>query len=579
MRRVLSVWFPTLSSDLVKRRLTREGRGEHLGTPMGTPTLRVGSVQSAPFVVLLTRTIASRELVERRCERAINLGVREGMDLAQARSLLPSHLRLHHEEHRSDRDAEALHALACWALRVSPIVAPDPPDGLLIDITGTPALRRGEAWTIRTLAARLRARGFESRIAAASTFGTAWALARHGDHGLSRVAPDREREALEDLPIAALRVGEATQQGFREIGIRSVGEVMRLPRASLAARFDAELLHRLQQALGEIGEAIEPVRPPPPIVSELKFDGPTDHWESVEAAVRRVLEQLVTQLTSRERGVRRLDLDLIRPRAAPTRVKITLSRPSRSGKHLWSLVRNRLERVDLSEGCEGVVLHATKTARLRHAQLGSFELGANPGDVSGHAWGEMVDTLVGRLGADQVVRLEPVESHLPERAIRVRSVLEEEPRARTNGSARATNADRPTTLFARPEPADAMALTPDGPLLSLGWRGRRWNVITCRGPERLGPEWWRWGCEGDITKHGAGLGRRGEEKGQHKERVKGEMREDMPAPAARERRRARGRAPPPPDRDYFAVQTEEGRWLWVCRQCETGAWFVHGEWS
>jgi protein ImuB len=67
--------------------------------------------------------------------------------------------------------------------------------------------------------------------------------------------------------------------------------------------------------------------------------------------------------------------------------------------------------------------------------------------------------------------------------------------------------------------------------MSLVWRDTRWQVSACVGPERIGPEWWRG-------------------------------------------------AKPTPERDYFAVQVQTGRWLWVCRQTgQRGRWFVHGEWS
>ncbi|MCC6678290.1 MAG: DNA polymerase Y family protein [Phycisphaerales bacterium] len=497
----------------------------------------------------MTRPVASRELVARRCEAARAAGIAEGMDLAHARSLLAEGVALHSELHRPDRDAAALRGLACWALRYSPLVAPDGPDGLLIDITGTERVHRGEVRLIRAAASEIHRLGFAVRVAAASTFGCAWGVARFGAHDLSRVPPGREREALRGLPAAALRIDERTLQGLGEVGIITVGHVLDLPRASLAARFDGSLLLGVLRAIGEAPEAIDPVRPSPPARCEMMFDGPTGHWESVEAAARRVLGELAGELAQRERGLRRLDVELLRPRAAPTPIRIDLSRPSRAAKHLWSLLRARLERVDLGDGVEGVVLTASRTARLRHEQRGSEALGADDARATEAAWGELVDTLAGRLGADQVVRIEPVESHLPERAFRERSAME----AMQRGPARAvTRAARPTVLFRRPERADAMAVTPDGPILSLGWRGRRWKVVSCIGPERIGQEWWRW-------EPPAGDG-------------EGEA-------AGRRSRVRRGGTAAPPGRDYFIVQTEGGRWLWVCRHVGTGRWFVHGEWS
>jgi protein ImuB len=574
---VLSLWFPTLSTDLVRRRLTRNPQ-----PPSATP----------PDTIILTRAVAARELVARCCARATIAGIREGMDLAQARSMLPDRAILHAEPHAPDRDAAALHALAVWALRFTPLSAPDSPDGLLLDISGTERIHTSEPRLLRSIASGARRRGLCIRIAAASTFAAAHAVARYA-RGLARerlfrIPPGRERDALAHLPIPALNLDHITAIALSEVGITRIGEVIDLPRPALASRFGLALLDRLDKALGRTSEHIDPVRPAPPLKASMLFDGATDHWESIETAARKVLEDLTTQLTTQQRGVRRLDIELMRPRFAPSPAQagevsersddggglpslgtrhsalstspLLLSRPSRNPRHIWTLLRTQLERTDLQSGIEGIILTATRTARLRHQQLTALALGA-PGltddDATDTAWGELVDTLISRLGPENIRRIEARESHIPERAIDNRQVLGDgdvsgssKPRRSSLEIFTAEMSDseisnseisnfklplpslpRPSLLLPSPEPIHALALTPDGPLLSLTWRGQHFRILSCIGPERISPEWWRW--------------RSGRE---------------------------------PPDRDYFAAQTDSGRWLWVCRQLNAGRWFIHGEW-
>ncbi len=537
VRRVLSLWFPTFATDLIRRK-----RPDASGK-----------------AILLTRQVGARELIAGRCAIAAAAGIAEGMDRAHAHSLLPPGTPVHVQEHRPEREAAALHSLACWALRFSPLVAPDLPDGLAIDTTGTERLHRGENRLIRSAAAAVRRLGFPARIAAASTLACAWGVARYGKHDLAKVPTGREREALAGLPVAGLGIDEATVIGLEEIGITCIGHVLDLPRASVASRFSPLLLLRLDQAMGWAIEHLEPVRPAPPARAAMMFDGPTDRWESVEAAARQVLNELVEELTRRERGVRKLDLELLRPSPSSLeRVEIVLSRPSRNVKHLWSLVRSRLERIDMGAGVEGMVFIAVRTARLRHEQASSPSLGADTERATAAAWGELVDTLAVRLGPQNVARIEPVESHIPERAVRERPAIEEPGR---QPLASTTSADRPTLLLPRPEPAEVMALTPDGPILSLGWRHQRWRILSCIGPERIGPEWWRWGAGSSdaVTKQRSN----GATQNQHSCSVAPSLRHSVA----------------PPDRDYFAVQTETGCWLWVCRQVGAGRWFVQGIWS
>ena len=68
--------------------------------------------------------------------------MRHGMTVAHARALLPGETAV--EPHRPQRELAALEALGRWALRFSPIVAVDPPDGLLFDIAGCERLFGGE---------------------------------------------------------------------------------------------------------------------------------------------------------------------------------------------------------------------------------------------------------------------------------------------------------------------------------------------------------------------------------------------------------------------------------------------------
>lgn len=510
MRRVLSLWFPTFASDLVKRRLARGSAG-------------------ADRPVLLTREVAGRELIASCCARSLDAGVRTGMDLAHARSLMPAGASPHIEPHRPDRQQEALVALSKRLLRLSPLVQPDPPDGVLIDFTGTEFVHRGETRIIRSAARGLRKLGVHARLGIASTFACAWGLARFAPRSPAVAREGEEKAALAPLPVAALHLDEATTFAFREVGITRVEHLLALRRSSLVARFGPEILERLDKAFGIIPERLTPIDPPAPLHASLLFEGPSDQWASLEAAARQVLTELVSHLATRERGVRSLLIELPRPDAKPEMRTVTLSRASRNEKHLWSLVRSQLERVDLSKGVEGVVLRARRTARLRHEQLASPALGGSAEQAAQAAWGELIDTLIDRLGADNVVRIEAVESHLPEHAHRERSVLEQ-----PGSRATVTAADRPARLFPQPEPAEAMALVPDGPVLSLTWRRRRWRVVACAGPERLSAEWWRWPDQ--------------------------------------------GRQAVPPDRDYYALQLETGLWVWACRQLKTRRWFVHGEW-
>ena len=501
--------------------------------------------------ILLYATTAGRQIVVRRCEQAAAAGVRETMTLAHARALLPRGNVLV-KPHQPHRELMALKALARWALRFSPIVAVDPPDGVLIDIAGCERLFHGERQLLTAITTAVAHLGFQNRLASASTFACAWAIARFGSPDQFIVPNARERKVLEPLPIAALRVDQATIEALREVGIDRIGHLLNVPRSSLGARFGAPLLGRLDQAMGKAAETIDPVRPVEPPMVERIFAGPTTQLEAIQLTVRELLEELSEHLQQRECGVRLLELRFDRIDAQPIRETITLSRPSRDAKHLWSLLGPRVESINLGYGVERVALTAQRWARLSHVQMKQWGSDAEAAGNVDRDVGALVDALANRLGSDRIMRAEPIETHVPERAFRYCAVMEEQRhgatpqclaasqrRARGERDEGIIDADRPPVLLERPEPITVMALTPDGPPARLRWRGMEQRITASAGPERIAHEWWHL-APGEYT------GGKSNEVG---------------------------------NRDYFKVQDERGCWLWVYRVVETGRWFVHGLWA
>lgn len=455
------------------------------------------------------------------------------MTLAEAHALLHTSDVIVRDD-APHKDLAALGRLAQWALRFSPIVATDAPDGLMLDITGCKDVFRGEPRLVTLLSRGLNSLGLAAHIAVAPTFGCAWALARYGDRE-SVIVPDSQEaliEAVSPLPIEALRVDAGIVEALREVAVDRVAHALALPRRELPSRFGGSLLMRLDQVMGSAWERIEPVRPITPVRVERVFDGPTTQPEAIAITVRELIAELVRQLDERQHGVRGFTVELTRVDARPVRVSIQLSRASRSVKHLWTLIAPKLERANLGFGVDEVTMTATRTSRVRHQQSRQWDDDAGPDSHAAiAAVGELVDTLTNRLGTERVSRLCLRESHLPEQAACFVPALTHAP---AKGVARTTPVDRPSVVLDPPEPIRVIAATPDGPIGRVQWRGTDHAILFTLGPERLSPEWWR--ASGD-------------------------------------------RVPAPATRDYFKVQNERGVWLWIFRELVDPCWFMHGVWA
>ena len=92
----------------------------------------------------------------------------------------------------------------------------------------------------------------------ADTQGAAWALARFGQTPRIISARGVVGRDLEALPVAALRLAPEVAAGLAKLGMETVGELERTPRAPLALRFGPELTCRLDQAHGRQGRPSNP---------------------------------------------------------------------------------------------------------------------------------------------------------------------------------------------------------------------------------------------------------------------------------------------------------------------------------
>lgn len=511
MRRVVSVWFPMLPTDRLRR------------SP-GAPPAEMPLVTRAHD--------GGRQVVAAADRAALALGLRPGLPLAEARARLPG-LVVHDADPVGD--AEALRGLAGWALCYGPLAAPAPPDGLLLDVTGSAHLRGGEAALLEDLLARLGRRGLEARAGVAGTIGAAHALARFGPTGRDIAAPGEEAACLAGLPHAALRLPEDVVPGLRVLGIETVGQLMALPRAPLARRFGPALLDRLDAALGRRAEPLEPWVPPGTPQHRLAFAEPLLTATALEIAIHRLLGPVCATMEAAGTGARAVDLHFERVDGDAQVVRIGTARPSRDAAHLGRMLRDRLERVDPGFGIEAMRLVVGIAEPLAWSQSASMPGEAGETDVSA-----LVDRLGNWLGSDKVFRAMPVESRVPERSQRRAPPLGEDKRAgppvgRNGRAGWPASLPRPVRLITPPQPVEALAALPDRPPAAFTWRRQRRRVRRADGPERIAGEWWLRDAETRAV------------------------------------------------RDYWQVEDEEGRRYWLFRRGDgenpaTGdlGWFLHG---
>ena len=389
-------------------------------------------------------------------------------------------------------DARLLDAIADWCQRYTPLIAIDPPDGILLDIGGCAHLFGGEAQLRNDLVERMTGFGFSARVAVAATIGAASATARFGDTEIA--ATGSERDLLASLPLAALRLPSDMVAALARLGLKSICDILDLPRAPLAARFGAELLRQLDRALGREHEPLTPLRPVAPYVAERNFHEPIAREEDVLASVERLAARLKTALAARGEGARRLELALFRTDGAVKRIAAGTSRPLRDPRAIRALFVERLaalgDEIDPGFGFDLARLSVLTAEPCPEEQIG---LGTRADQVE---LDRLVDRLSARLGRRRVSRLVACDSHIPELAA---AFVPAQAMARAEFGWDAFRrfrtavglSPRPLRLLAKPEPiADVFALVPDGPPARFRWRRALHEVVRAEGPERIEGAWW-----------------------------------------------------------------------------------------
>lgn len=626
MPRIMTIWFPRWP---VQRRLVeqpdrrfvpllvcrREGRGvmRVVSWAWARPSIVGRPSRSEAGKYSVATQLPSRR--GRGVEGSLGPAIPAGMSLAETLAAISLAYgsragriaEVDHDDPQADR--EGLEVIGRWCRRFAPIVAiedSDRPECLHIDVTDTAVLFGGEDSVARTAVWTLASKGLYARAGVADTPAAAWVAARRspaaacraarrvdeeagrsgsgssaasdsflaGSRGMERlrrwrvVTPGRQSVELAAFPIASLRVPPEDIARLSDIGVTTIGGLMRLPIAGLASRFSPNLPRRLSQFKGTLAEPLEGICGEDLPSADCRLESPCTTLEAIRHSLESLVSACVTSLAAHGQGVTVLQVRL-EPSGSgpPTVVDVGLFRPSCSVRHLSELVELRLSRVRLPREVDGLAVEVIAAAAVDFHQRTLFTV---PVDVGGDAVTEaMLERLSGRLGRSAVFEPQTVADPQPEHAWVATPVLNgcfsvsrrpfrrpavattTIPSAReTTGSrrsfrpeaARFRSGERPIWLLPQPIRLEMVSVIPDGPPVRFrfhpGHRPRerpRWavaeepqRIVRFWGPERIETAWWRGGTV---------------------------------------------------RRDYYVVELETGGRLWIFRSLRDGEWFLHGRFA
>jgi len=477
-RRILSLWFPRLPTDRIKRQFVpgNERRdGQSAGGSDETPIIVVAKQHNALVISALD-------------DAAARFNLQPGLPLANARAICPE-VRVFDADPVAD--TRALNAIAEWCDRFTPLVALDDPQGLFLDITGCAHLFGGEAAMMRMICEALRSQGLVVSAAIAGTSVCARTLSRH-THGCI-VRAGEEAGAVRHLPVFALGAEDAITSGLRRAGLKTIGEVALRPRHEITARFGAAFTARLEQALGQGDVPINPRKMVPDYLVEKRFADPVATAEVIMATLSGLAQKLVVAMARQGKGARRLEAAFFRTDGAVRLIAVDTGQPVTRSDMIDRLFRERLDAsrdpLDPGFGFDLIRLSASRTEIVVQQQR---DLDSRIHDNDGLA--ELIDRIAARIGGRRVIVYLPQNTHLPERTM-MALPAQQHLAAATEAAwpARVSKEPplRPLRLFVQPEEIKVIAQVPDGPPARFVWRRASHAVVLAEGPERIAMEWWR----------------------------------------------------------------------------------------
>ena len=515
--------------------------------------------------VAIYHIVNTRHIICYTSHAAKQAGILINMSVADAQAILPT---CHFRSYDDIAVKNWLSRVGQWAWRYTPLTGIDSDSlGIWMNVTGATHLVGGIAAMCDALQIEFNQISVSVQIAAAPTYGAAWAFA-HFSEFFARPTLQQNRpiimcekravlrQKLQPLPVAALRISSDIEAGLRQIGLEQIYQLSSISAISLTARFGSELVQRLGQIIGDVNELQNPLIAPAPLMASKNYLTPLLGVEAIQKMIADLVHLICIQLAQRHLLTRYLVIAVQRVDSTIIRRTISLSRPSRSEALLHRLTAHLEADIDVEFGIEHSWIEAKKlSAGLPVNQAFDSTLYKDDSKDT------LIDYLTARLGHNKVRQLQPVDSWQPEFAQRVQPAQQTIRQLYTHASNNLpywqsqdyseTSDDinlisfsaRPLSLLTPAVSVDVIALLPDHPPSMIRWRKQNWQIYQATGPERIGPSWWLQSTQ--TIKYS--------NNGKYSDKT----------------------------RDYYWLETQSGERLWVYREGltergESVEWFLHG---
>ena len=351
---------------------------------------------------------------------ASRLGVRHGSSIAHAR-VVCSELRVRVLSPALEQAARA--ALLDAALGCAPRAVPAKrasgayanEAAVLIDASGVASLFRSEAGFGAALAARAGALGLPGCVAVASSRCVAHLAARRLASTATQsgevcvLPPGSESAWLAPLPIDLLDPEAALAETLTRLGVRTLRDLLQLPRRALGARLGPPVLRLIALARGEEPELPLPVPEPARLFEAIDLEFAVERLEALRFVLQGLLSRLLARLEARRLACGELGLVLSLEGGGRDARRIGLAAPTLDLRVLVRLVCGSLEARPPAAAVVAAALE-TEGRALPRDQLDLFR----PAGPAPAALGRTLAELAALCGLERIGAPQIADDHRPD---------------------------------------------------------------------------------------------------------------------------------------------------------------------
>lgn len=276
---------------------------------------------------------------------------------------------------------------------------------------------------------------------------------------------------LNKIPAIKITDNLNTRKIFSQLGIQSIKDLIDIPISLLSERFNSDLISNLEILLNKKQQILCKFKPSKTFHDEIQYINGLTNKESLIFPMKSLLKSLNEYLIAIHCRCSQIIWEFTTPLNVNITMKIKLSRSKNDWSELLNLSRIKLDNINLPKVVEKVSLYCADLIQDKKINNEIFNDNKNKSQYKGN----LVDSIVAKVGEKALFTLLTKNEHIPEKAgsitkFDMKQFFEQQ----------TTENTRPLWLLKTPNPIKFL----NGKLYFKS------PITILSGPERINDNWW-----------------------------------------------------------------------------------------